>query len=82
VTVIDQFADFEREVRERHAELWLAGLPPRALATARMLLRWRELDAAGRLQPTALAAVRAYQQRDPGAGRPPASDDVTSSPAG
>jgi MFS superfamily sulfate permease-like transporter len=64
VTVMDQFADFEREVAARHARLWLAALPPRALAAARQAPRWAELSAAGRLHPTALAAVRRYQAQD------------------
>jgi sulfate permease, SulP family len=63
VTVIDQFADFEREVAARHAELWIAALPPRALAAAQQAPRWTPMASAGRLHPTALAAVRQYQAR-------------------
>jgi SulP family sulfate permease len=60
VTVMDQFADFEREVAARNVSLWIAALPPRALATARLTPRWEELDAAGRLYPTALSALHRY----------------------
>src|SRR5262249_42282106 len=37
VTVIDQFADLRRELDARHAQVWIAGLPPRSLATAQLL---------------------------------------------
>ena len=42
---------------------WVAALTPKALATARLLPQWKELDDAGRIHPTALAAVRAFRQR-------------------
>ena len=63
VTVIDQLQDIERELAARDVELWIAALPPRSLATARKTPRWRELEAAGRVHPTALAAVRAFRSR-------------------
>jgi sulfate permease, SulP family len=63
VTVIDALPQLERELISRGVTFWLAGLPPGALATARQLPRWREFDEAGRIHPTALAAVRAYRRR-------------------
>jgi high affinity sulfate transporter 1 len=60
VTVIDQYADLERELGRLGAELWIAALPPRAQRTAALTPRFAELAADGRLQPTALAAIRAY----------------------
>ena len=65
VTVLDQFADLEREVGRLGTTLWVANLPPRARATAVLTGRWDELQAAGRLYPTALAATRAYLARHP-----------------
>ena len=61
VTVIDRFSDLERELVARRVELWIAALPPRALATAKQTSRWGDYDDAGRVFPTALAAVRAFQ---------------------
>jgi high affinity sulfate transporter 1 len=61
VTVIDAAPEVERELIARGVVFWIAGLTPRARATAEQLPRWRELDDAGRIQPTALAAVRAFR---------------------
>jgi MFS superfamily sulfate permease-like transporter len=66
VTVIDHFADLERELAERGVRFWIAALPPRALATARLTPRWDELAAGGRLYPTALSALRTYASGDRG----------------
>jgi SulP family sulfate permease len=63
VTVVDEEPQLDRELTSRGITYWLAALNPRMLATARLLPRWRELDEAGRVFPTALAAVRAYRQR-------------------
>jgi sulfate permease, SulP family len=60
VTVIDEFAELERELGDRGASLRIAALPPRALRTARQTPRWQELEEAGRLYPTALAAAQAF----------------------
>jgi MFS superfamily sulfate permease-like transporter len=78
VTVIDQFIDFERELDARHVQLWIASLPPRALATARLTPRWGELAAAGRLHPTAVAALRAYGSGGPARGPRASADGPTS----
>jgi hypothetical protein len=40
---------------------WVAALTPRALATAKLLPLWKQLDDTGRIHPTALAAVRAFR---------------------
>jgi high affinity sulfate transporter 1 len=61
VTVIDELAELERELDSRGVTLWIAGLPPRAQATAQLLPRWSELVAAGRVHPSSLAAVRAWR---------------------
>jgi hypothetical protein len=63
VTVIDEEPQLDRELSSRGVTYWLAALNPRMLATAQLLPRWRELDEAGRVFPTALAAVRAYRAR-------------------
>jgi sulfate permease, SulP family len=63
VTVIDEVAELERELGYRDVELWIAALPPVALRTARQTPRWREFDDAGRVYPTALAAVAAFRER-------------------
>ena len=60
---LDEFADLERELAARGVTLWIAALPPHALALARRLPRWDEFESEGRLFPTALAAVRAYRSR-------------------
>jgi SulP family sulfate permease len=63
VTVIDEMGNLEHELAERGVTLWIAALPPKALATARLLPRWRELETAGHLFPTTLAAVKSYRDR-------------------
>ena len=60
VTVLDEFADLQREFDARGVTLWVAALPPRALATARQLPGWGDADAAGRVFPTSPAAAKAY----------------------
>ena len=60
VTVLEQFADLQRELEARGVALWVGALPPRSLATARQLPGWTAAEAEGRVFPTALAAVRAY----------------------
>ena len=62
LTVVDEVLQLQHELDERHVELWFAGLPPKALATARMLPEWDALHRAGRMHPTSLAAVRAFLQ--------------------
>jgi high affinity sulfate transporter 1 len=63
LTVVEQLRELGQELAERDAELWLAGFPPRALATARQLPRWQGLQENGRVHPTALAAVAAFRAR-------------------
>jgi len=63
-----EMTQLEQELRARDVALWFAGLPPRALAAARLTPRWRELADEGRLYPTALAAARAYRHPSPPVG--------------
>jgi len=60
VTVINEVDELERELGTRHVELSIAALPPRARQTAEQLSRWSELERAGRVHDTSLAAVRAF----------------------
>lgn len=66
LTVVNQVADLERELGSRDVELWVAGLPPDALATARATERWPELEAAGRVHEAVGSAIRAYTTSDEG----------------
>jgi high affinity sulfate transporter 1 len=70
VTVIDQFADLERELAARDVTFWIAALPPRTLATARRTPRWDELVGDRRLYPTSLAAIRHYRDVVEASGDP------------
>jgi sulfate permease, SulP family len=60
ITVVEEVGDLERELEDRHVELWIAGLVPEVVETARQLPEGHEMFAAGRMYPSALAAVRAY----------------------
>jgi sulfate permease, SulP family len=62
-TVVGEFVELDKELDDRGVEMWVAALPPRALALARTLTRWPELDEAGRVHPSSLAAIRAYRAR-------------------
>ena len=63
VTVMDEVAGLEGALAERGVTLWIAALPPAALAAAHKTLRWDQVVGEGRLHPTALAAVRAFTAR-------------------
>ena len=63
-TVIDEGAELDRALTERGVILWMAALPPEALRTAQGLPVWPSLVEAGRTYPTALAATRAYAERE------------------
>jgi high affinity sulfate transporter 1 len=63
VTVAMQSGDLERELTSRGVTLWVAGLPPRALALVQEMPRWESFESTGRVYPTALAATRAYLAR-------------------
>ena len=54
-----QFADLEREISARGVTLWIAALPPRALATGAATCRVgvEHGGRRGRMYPTALAAT-------------------------
>jgi sulfate permease, SulP family len=62
LTAVHQFSDLEQQFDERGVALWVVAVPPQALKLARQAPRWQELAEAGRLYPTALAAVRAFRQ--------------------
>ena len=61
LSVVSEYAQLERDLTDRGVTLWIAGLPPRSLALAKQLPSWDRLEQAGRLHPTALAALRAYR---------------------
>ncbi len=60
VTVMDTFAELERDLAGLGVELWFAALPDRTRAKARRTLRWHELRAAGHIHPTVEAAIAAH----------------------
>ncbi len=60
LSVVDEWCQLERGLIGRTTEIWFRAIPPRALALARQLPRWGEMEASGRYFPTALAAARAY----------------------
>ena len=57
LSVVSEYAQLERDLTDRGVTLWIAGLPPRSLALAKQLPSWDRLEQAGRLHPTALAAL-------------------------
>ena len=59
VSAAMQFADLDREIRSRRAAVWIAAVPPQTLAVARDMPRFVDIEQAGRVFPTALAALRA-----------------------
>jgi high affinity sulfate transporter 1 len=61
VTVVQEAAELDRELRDRGVTLWIAALAPRALHMARQLPEWSTLGEAGRVHATSLAAVHAYR---------------------
>jgi len=65
VSVLDQFADLERSLADRHVRLWIASLSRRG--DRQRAPRWDELSAGGTLFPTALAVVRACRSGIPDA---------------
>jgi sulfate permease, SulP family len=62
VMVMDEGLQLERELADRDVELWIAGLPPHALATARKVEHWSDLERTGHIYPTALAAALAFRR--------------------
>jgi sulfate permease, SulP family len=63
VTTLQVFRELDQELRDRGVELWIASLPPRALEQARTAPGWDAMDRAGRLHPTARAALDAFVAR-------------------
>jgi MFS superfamily sulfate permease-like transporter len=70
VTVLESGRELDEQLDEAGVELWIATLPPRALAQARLAPRWAEMEAAGRFHPTAAEAVAAYRSSREDARRP------------
>jgi high affinity sulfate transporter 1 len=63
LTVMDEMTTLEHALDERGITVWIAALPPRALATAKLTVRWDELRRNGQLFPTTLGAIHAYRGR-------------------
>jgi MFS superfamily sulfate permease-like transporter len=61
VTVIDALLEVDQHLRQHGAELWIASIPPRALAKAERTPLYDEWVEAGRIQPSVLSAVREFQ---------------------
>jgi sulfate permease, SulP family len=79
ITVIEEFAELERELGDRGVSLWMAGLPPNALLTARQTPRWAELDqATGSTRPPDRPNGRACVPCPLTAGPPQLSVDARS----
>jgi hypothetical protein len=62
VSVIDEFPQLQRDLADLGVTIWIAALPPEAHRTAREIPAWQELEEAGRVHATALAAVQAFLQ--------------------
>lgn len=60
VTVLNVVRDAAEQLERTGVTLWVASLPPRALASARRAPGWRDWAEAGRLHPTVTAALRAH----------------------
>ncbi len=60
VTVLQVVRELSRQLGDTGVELWIASLPPRALAQARRAPGWNTFERTGRLHPTARAALDAY----------------------
>ena len=63
VTVMDVFAETDERLQHDGVALWVAGLPTRALAKARRTAAWATWVEAGKLHPSAEAAVAAHVTR-------------------
>ncbi len=63
VTTLQVFRELDQELRDQGVELWIASLPPRALEQARKAPGWDAMERAGRLHPTARAALDAFASR-------------------
>lgn len=61
-TVLAVMQETDQQLADRRVTQWVASLPPRALAMARLTSGWVEWTRDGRLHPTAEAAVRAFQR--------------------
>ncbi|HKY67599.1 MAG TPA: SulP family inorganic anion transporter [Acidimicrobiales bacterium] len=70
VTVLGVGRELEQQLAEQGVEIWIASLPPRALAQAHEAPGWAAMAAAGQLYPTAAEAVAAFR-REPGSRADP-----------
>jgi high affinity sulfate transporter 1 len=61
VTVLDQSIDLDQQLVARDVGFWVTALTPRVLAMVSRLPRFEELQAAGRVFPTALAAIHHFE---------------------
>jgi sulfate permease, SulP family len=61
--MLQVFRELDQQLRDQGVELWIASLPPRALAQARTAPGWADMDRGGRLHPTARAALDAFTAR-------------------
>ncbi|NUP40372.1 MAG: SulP family inorganic anion transporter [Nonomuraea sp.] len=59
VTVLDAFEELDTQLAREHVQLWLSGLPPRALALARRTDWWGDWEASGRIRQDPGDAIRA-----------------------
>ena len=60
VTVLQVLREMAQQLSDEGVELWIASLPPRALAQARRAPGWNAFEGTGRLHPTARAALDAF----------------------
>jgi MFS superfamily sulfate permease-like transporter len=61
VTVIDALLEVDQHLGGHGAELWIASIPPRALAKTERTPLYHQWVKAGRIHPSVLAAVRAFE---------------------
>jgi hypothetical protein len=61
VTIIDALLEVDQHLGRRGAELWLAAIPPRALAKTERTPLYHQWVKAGRIHPSVLSAVREFQ---------------------
>ena len=68
---MDVIAETDQRLQHDGVALWVAGLPTRALAKARRTAAWATWVAAGKLHPSADAAVAAHDGPETSTERAP-----------
>lgn len=63
VTVMDVFAETDKQLEAEGVSLWVAALPTRAVTKLRRAAAWEEWAQSGRVHPTLNAALDAYEAR-------------------